>query len=38
MLQRAEFVEHVGQDNILPNIKAALHRAEQVFSSRRRRA
>jgi SulP family sulfate permease len=38
MLQRAEFVEHVGPDNILPNISAALRRAEQVFNSRRRSA
>ena len=38
MLQRTEFVEHVGPDNILPNITAALQRAEQVFNSRRRSA
>ena len=39
MLQRADFVEHVGQDNILPHINAALAaRAQAVFSSRRRAA
>ena len=26
-----QFVEHVGADNILPNVTAALQRAEQVF-------
>jgi SulP family sulfate permease len=38
MLHRAEFVEHVGQDNILPHINAALRRAKEVFNSRRRSA
>jgi SulP family sulfate permease len=38
MLHRAEFVEHVGEDNILPNIKAALKRAALIFSSQRRSA
>ena len=38
MLQRAEFVEHVGEDNILPHIGAALDRAAVVFSSRRQSA
>jgi SulP family sulfate permease len=35
MLHRAEFVEHVGEDNILPHINAALERAAQIFNSRR---
>jgi SulP family sulfate permease len=38
MLHRAEFVEHVGEDNILPHINAALQRAAVIFNSRRRRA
>jgi SulP family sulfate permease len=35
MLHRAEFVEHVGEDNILPHINAALARAAVIFNSRR---
>jgi SulP family sulfate permease len=38
MLHRMEFVEHVGEDNILPNITAALERAAAIFNSRRRSA
>jgi SulP family sulfate permease len=38
MLHRVEFVEHVGEDNILPNINAALTRAAAIFSSKRRSA
>jgi SulP family sulfate permease len=38
MLHRAEFVEHVGEDNILPDINAALERAAVVFSSQRQSA
>ena len=30
MMERAEFHRHVGADNILPNVDAALRRAEQV--------
>lgn len=33
-LQRAEFVEHIGHENILPHIDAALHRAEQIYRAR----
>lgn len=33
-LQRAEFVEHIGHENILPHIDAALHRAEQIHRAR----
>ena len=33
-LQRAEFVEHIGHENILPHIDAALHRAEQIYHDR----
>ena len=38
MLPRADFVEHVGEDNILPHINAALERAEVVFNSARQLA
>jgi sulfate permease, SulP family len=38
MLHRVEFVEHVGEDNILPHINAALERAAVVFSSSSRSA
>jgi SulP family sulfate permease len=38
MLHRVEFVEHVGEDNILPHINAALARAEAIFNSQRRSA
>ena len=30
LLHQAEFVEHVGADNILPHVAAALERAEQI--------
>lgn len=30
LLHQAEFVEHVGSDNILPHVAAALERAEQI--------
>ena len=30
LLHQAEFVEHVGADNILPHVAAALDRAEQI--------
>jgi sulfate permease, SulP family len=33
-LKRAEFVQHIGPENILPHIDAALHRAEQIYRSR----
>jgi SulP family sulfate permease len=38
MLQRSEFVEHVGEKNMLPNINAALRRARAVHESGRRSA
>jgi SulP family sulfate permease len=38
MLHRAEFVAHVGEDNILPDINAALERAAVVFNSPRQSA
>jgi len=30
MMERADFHRHVGADNILPTVDAALRRAEQV--------
>jgi SulP family sulfate permease len=30
-LKRAEFIEHIGKDNIQPHVLAALERAEQIF-------
>jgi SulP family sulfate permease len=38
MLHRAEFVDHIGEDNILPDVNAALDRAADVFSSGRQSA
>lgn len=32
MLHRADFVEHIGPENILPNIEAALSRARDIYS------
>ena len=32
LLEQAEFVEHVGRENILPHVAAALERAEQINS------
>jgi len=32
MLERAEFVRHVGKDNILPHLQAALDRAREIHS------
>jgi SulP family sulfate permease len=32
MLKQAEFVGHLGQENILPNVEAALNRAREVNS------
>ena len=33
LMQQAEFHRHLGDDNILPNLSAALRRAEQLTSS-----
>jgi sulfate permease, SulP family len=30
LLEQAEFIEHVGKENILPHVAAALERAEQI--------
>ena len=38
LLQRVEFVEHIGDENILPHINAALHRAEEIHRGRRQAA
>lgn len=34
LLEQAEFVEHIGKDNIVPHIQAALHRARTIFDAR----
>jgi SulP family sulfate permease len=33
MLKQAEFVRHVGRENILPHVQAALSRAREVNTS-----
>ena len=33
MLEQAEFVHHLGRENILPNVSAALNRAREVHTS-----
>lgn len=30
LLQKADFIEHVGRENVLPHIEAALRRAEEI--------
>jgi SulP family sulfate permease len=32
MLEQADFLEHVGRENVLPNIDAALRRAEEIHA------
>jgi SulP family sulfate permease len=32
LLEQVEFVDHVGKDNILPHVQAALRRAREVYS------
>ena len=33
MLEQAEFVRHLGRENILPHLEAALNRAREVNTS-----
>ena len=33
LLEQAEFVEHVGKDNILPHVEAALIRAREISAA-----
>jgi SulP family sulfate permease len=33
LLQRGDFIEHVGERNILPNVEAALQRASEIHQS-----
>jgi SulP family sulfate permease len=33
MLKRAEFVDHIGQENIVPHVQAALDRARELHAS-----
>jgi SulP family sulfate permease len=37
LLEQAEFVEHVGKDNILPHVQAALVRAREISATSRAR-
>jgi SulP family sulfate permease len=32
LLRQAEFMEHIGKENILPHVQAALERANQIAS------
>ena len=32
LLEQADFVRHIGEDNILPHVEAALSRAERIYS------
>jgi hypothetical protein len=34
MMQRAEFHEHVGSENLVPSVEAALDRARQLLQAR----
>jgi sulfate permease, SulP family len=34
LLQKPRFLDHVGRENIMPNIQAALNRAKEVYESR----
>lgn len=38
LLQQPRFIAHVGQENIMPNIQAALERAEELFAPHSRLA
>ena len=33
LLDRAEFIDHIGAENILPNVEAALSRAKDIHES-----
>jgi SulP family sulfate permease len=33
LLQKADFIEHIGRENVLPHIEAALQRAREINSS-----
>jgi len=33
-LKKSEFIEHIGENNILPHVKEALIRAEEIYTSR----
>jgi SulP family sulfate permease len=32
LLEQAEFVEHVGRENLVPHVEAALERARELMS------
>jgi SulP family sulfate permease len=31
-IRQAEFVEHIGRENILPHVEAALQRAQRIYA------
>jgi hypothetical protein len=33
LLQQPRFLDHVGRDNIMPNIQTALDRAKEIYES-----
>jgi putative transposase len=33
MLRQANFIRHIGKENILPHVKAALDRAQEISTS-----
>lgn len=34
LLRQSDFIKHIGEENIMPNIQAALERAEAIFESK----
>jgi sulfate permease, SulP family len=32
MLEHADFIQHIGRDNILPHVQAALDRAREIHA------
>ena len=33
LLEKADFIEHIGRENVLPHVQAALERARQINSA-----
>jgi len=33
LLQKADFIEHIGSENVLPHVEAALQRAQEISSA-----
>jgi len=36
MMERAEFHEHIGEENVLPHVEAAIERAQEIHAGRSR--